>query len=81
MKIQINEIGKELVARAPIYPEYIDKPGFVHENVLPYLKSKVNNKNYLLNEPLSQNNVFIDLTENEEITPMHRDRNLPVKHK
>ena len=81
MKIQINEIGKELVARAPIYPEYIDKPGFVHENVLPYLKSKVNNKNYLLNEPLSKNNVFIDLTDDEETVSRPRDRNLPVKHK
>ncbi len=47
----LNEIGKVLVARASIYPEFIDKIGFVDDSVVRIVKKKVNSNGYLLAGP------------------------------
>lgn len=44
---QLYQKGKLLRARCAIYPEYITKEGFVHENVAPYIAHHVDSEGYL----------------------------------
>jgi FO synthase len=84
LKMQIGEVGKNLVARANIYPEFIDRPGFVHEKVLPFVKEVVNSEGYLKLDPTqgsSGEKEILDLTKVEYVEAKVRDRNLPVKHR
>lgn len=84
MQSQLKDINKKLVARASIYPEYIDKNGFVDENVLPYIKAKVNSKGLLKNDPARKeydSREEIDLVSEENKSNNLRSRNFPIKHK
>lgn len=84
LKMQIGEVGKNLVARANIYPEFIDRQGFVDVSVLPFVKNAVNENGYLKLDPTNESSSeheIVDLTKAEYVEIKTRDRNYPAKLK
>ena len=68
---QIIIKNKYLKARAAIYPEFIDKLGFVDVNIMPAIKQHVGNDRYLKVSPLK--------TDEEAVQTKRSSSNLPIK--
>lgn len=67
--------NKKLKARTVVYPEFIDKLGFIEEHILSEVKERVNASGYLKQSPLDEDEV-IDI---QESSSKRSSSNLPVK--
>ncbi|HMS24869.1 MAG TPA: 7,8-didemethyl-8-hydroxy-5-deazariboflavin synthase CofG [Acidimicrobiia bacterium] len=52
LSTQLQTESKRLRARAPIYPDYIQKPGFVSDHLKGFISKLVNANGYLARSPL-----------------------------
>lgn len=77
---ELLALGKKLKARAAIYPEFIDKPGFVAEHVRPYIKAVVDGAGFLSRSPLdSENKNFVQTPPAIDLVTLETSEETAVK--